>query len=49
MDGKVLLQIEEVSRSTASSIDLYFLQNGIYLLYLKTEEHFVKSKIVIAK
>ncbi len=49
MDGKVLLQKTERSRSASSAIDLSFLQNGFHILQLRNGDHFVKSKIVIAK
>ncbi|MFK7774963.1 MAG: T9SS type A sorting domain-containing protein [Saprospiraceae bacterium] len=48
-DGKVLLQKNEHSRATHSSVDLSILQNGFYILQLRNGNHFVKSKIVIAK
>ena len=49
IDGKVLLEKTEISRSTSSSIDLSLIQNGIYFLQLRNEDHFVKTKIVITK
>lgn len=49
IDGRVLLHKLENSRSDFSNIDLSFLQNGFYFLQLRNGNHFVKSKIIIAK
>lgn len=48
LDGKVLLQKNEKSRSESSFIDLRSMQNGIYILQLQNGKHFVNEKIVIA-
>ncbi|MFK7774961.1 MAG: T9SS type A sorting domain-containing protein [Saprospiraceae bacterium] len=48
IDGKVLLQKNEKSRSEVSFIDLTSMQNGIYILQLQNGKHFVNEKIVIA-
>lgn len=49
IDGKVLLQENESSRCESSSIDLTWMQNGIYILQLQNGNHFINEKIVIAR
>jgi len=49
MNGKLLLQKNESMRMELVEFDLGNLPNGIYVIQLMNQEHFVQNKIVLAK
>lgn len=49
IDGKKILQKNENSRSTTSSIDLTSFENGFYILQLRNGKHYLTSKIIFTR
>ena len=48
VNGKLLLEKNELQRDDVS-LDLSFLPNGMYVIQLMNQEHFIQNKIVLAK